>query len=139
MFHFIVKEYPHAAASASYIDQLEKQLQITFPPILRQYYLEHNGAEIQECRFCLNGLDFCVVLIRALSFGSMPVEKVLKYNSRNKAIPECFIPLAQDEDEDDYYWDSTSGKVYYLSLENVERPIPICDSVEAFFEILNNC
>lgn len=139
MFNFIDYENRDALVSEEYIDKLEWELDIKFPKILKNYYLQYNGAEINECRFEKFGVEFCVVLIRALGYGTMPLEKVLKYNETNDAIPKTFIPLALDEDEDDYYWDSESGKVYYLSLSNVEHPKEICGSVEEFFEILNNC
>ena len=47
------------------------------------------------------------------------------------------IPLAIDMDEDNYYWNSKTGKVYYISSSNVENPILVCNSVDEFFEILN--
>lgn len=55
----------------------------------------------------------------------------------NEYIPKTFIPLAEDVDNDDYYWDKETGKVFYLAMSNVENPIPICDSVEEFFKLLN--
>lgn len=139
MFNFIDYEYPNARVNEAYIEELEKNLDIEFPKVLKDYYLNHNGAEIKECEFEKFGLEFCVVLIRALDFGTMPVEKVLAYNRSNSYIPKTFIPLAEDADDDDYYWDANDGKVYYLSLENVEHPKVVFDNVEEFFEMLNEC
>ena len=68
---------------------------------------------------------------------TMCVEKILSFNENNEYISKTLIPLAEDTDGEDFYWDSASGKVYYISMENVENPVPICDSVEQFFEILN--
>ena len=80
-----------------------------------------------------------MVLLRSLNYGTVSLEENHKYISSNKAIPSTFISIAVDEDEDDYYWDYVSGKVYYLSLANVEHPKEIFSSVEEFFEILNKC
>lgn len=139
MFNFIDFEYDNANVTDEYIIQLEKELGISFPTILKKYYLQHNGAEIKECSFEKEGIEYCVVLITSLNFGTMPLEKIIKYNQKNEAIPKSFVPLAVDEDEDDYYWDAKDGKVYYLSLSNVEHPREICGSVEEFFELLNAC
>lgn len=139
MFNFIESEDMDANVSEEYVVQMEKELGIVFPQILKNYYLYHNGSEIKECRFEKYGLEFCVILIFSLNYGTISVEKILKYNAKNSSIPKSFMPLALDEDEDDYYWDTQEGKVYYLSLENVEHPKEICGSVEEFFEILNAC
>ena len=53
-------------------------------------------------------------------------------------MTETLIPLAEDEDGEHFYWDSKTGKVCFICRENVENPIPICNSVEAFIELLNN-
>lgn len=116
--------------SLEYLNSLEAAHNIHFPEVLRSYYLNYNCSTIKECRFEKHGLEFCVMRIYPLMHGTMPVEKIMKYNSTNEAIPRSFVPLAQDEDEDDYYWDSKTGK---------EHPIPICDSVEEFFGILKGC
>lgn len=139
MYRFVESFNEKANISAEYVALFERTYEISIPPVLKDYYLRFNGARIKECRFERHGLEFCVIRLFPLNYGTMPVEKILKYNSRNDAVPNSFIPLALDEDEDDYYWDNKTKKVYYLSFGNVEHPIPICDSVEEFFEILNNC
>lgn len=137
-FTFISHRHPDAPnATGEMLAAWESKWGIKFPPTLKEYYLRHNGAEIEECSFEKDGLGFCVILIYALEYGTMPLEKMYECAHRNKAIPSTYIPLALDEDEDDYYWDSKSGNVFYLSLENVEHPIPICGSVDEFFHILN--
>lgn len=139
MYTFVESINEKAKVGLEYLELFEEAQGFRFPSVLKDYYLAFNGAGIKECRFEKQGLEFCVVRLFSLNYGTMPIEKILAYNSRNEAVPRSFVPLALDEDEDDYYWDSETGKVYYLSFGNVEHPIPISDSVEEFFEILNNC
>lgn len=138
MYAFIERENPVAAITPDYVSKLEQEWGVHFPAVLREYYLEHNGAIIRECPFEKHGLEFCMVRFYALNYGTAPLEKQYFYARRNRAVPASFIPFALDEDEDSYFWDSSNGKIYYLSLSNVEHPIGICDSMDAFFEILNN-
>ena len=64
------------------------------------------------------------------------VEKMLEINKDDEYL-QNFIPLAEDIDGNDYYWDKKTGKVFYLFIDDVENSIPICDSVEDFFKLLN--
>lgn len=139
MFNFVKEDNPKSKVSVEYIDEFQKKYNLSFPKILKDYYLQHNGADIQECSFQKKGFDFCVTMLRDLNYGILPIEKILEYNKNNEAIPNTFIPLALDFDDDDYYWDSKDGKVYYLCTDNVEHPIPLFDSVEEFFDTLNKC
>lgn len=138
MFDFISYDTKEKNVTPEYIDELEGKLNIKFPDILRKFYTNHNMAELAEFAFMIHDLEFSVEFIMPLLYGNMHVEKILSLNEDNKYIPKTFIPLAEDVDGENFYWDSSNGKVYYLSLENVENPIPICDSVERFFEILND-
>lgn len=139
MFNFVIKKNKEAYISLNYIESLENEFSINFPDILKEYYLEYNGAEIKECRFSKYGLEFCVMLIVAINYGTMPFEKIVKFNRNNDSEYKNFFPLAVDEDEDEYYWDADTGAVYYLSFSNAEHPILICSSVEEFFFMLNKC
>lgn len=138
MFDFIIMDNPEYNVSHEYVDAVEKRLNIQFPEILRCYYTEHNFAEIEERPFEVLGMTFCVEFIMPLNNAKICVESILKINENDEWIPKTFIPLAEDVDADDYYWDSSDGKVYYLTMGNIENPIPVCDSVEEFFELINN-
>lgn len=137
-YKFVTEDYPGYEVTPEYIEEVEKRYGLKFPEILREYYLRHNGSEMQEIRFEKFGIEFCVIFLYDLKYGKMPLEKVMGYNARNDEIPSTFIPLAQDEDTDDFYWDSSTGKVYFLSLSNVEHPKEICESVDEFINLLNS-
>lgn len=137
-FLFIESEDPSYKVDEKYIAEVEERYSFEFPDILREYYLQYNGSEMYEVRFDMYNVEFCVVFFYDLRYGKMPIEKVLEYNKKNESIPHTFVPLAQDEDTDDFYWDSESGKVYFLSLSNVEHPKVICESVDDFFKLMNS-
>lgn len=138
MFKFIESQDLEKNVSNEYIDSIEKELNIKFPNVLREYYLKHNGANLKECSFKIAGIDqFSLDIIIPLKYGTTPLEKEYKWVLENEYIANENIPLAVDMDGDNYYWNSKNGKVYYISVENVENPILVCNSVEEFFEILN--
>jgi len=138
MFKFITNENEKAKVTEEYVDSIEKKLNIKFPEILREYYLKHNGANIKECSFKIAGIDkFSLDIIIPLKYGTTPLEKEYKWVLGNEYISNEHIPLACDILGENFYWNSKSGKVYYISQGNVENPILVCNSVEEFFEILN--
>ena len=137
MFKFIRNDPNKDNVTLEYIKMFEETWNIRFPNILVDYYMNHNQAELEEVSFTIHNLEFSVEFIIPLQYGNVCVEKILSFNEGNEYISKTFIPLAEDIDGEDFYWDSSSGKVFYLSMENVENPIPICDTVEQFFEVLN--
>lgn len=141
MFKFIESEELDKNITNDYIDELENKMNIKFPNILREYYLKHNSANTKECIFRLNGIEekFVLDFIIPLKYGNCNFEKEYKWVLENECISNEYIPLAVDMDGDNYYWHSKNEKVYYISHENVENPILICNSIAEFFEILNKC
>lgn len=137
MFEFIYSDSKQNNVTLDYVRDFEEKKGIKFPAVLVDFYTKHNKAELKKCSFLIHNLEFSVEFIIPLNYGNVCVEKILSFNEGVEWIPETFLPLAEDVDGDDFYWDSSNGKVYYLSMGNVENPIPICDSVEQFFEILN--
>lgn len=136
-FKFISCESEQGNVTLEYIKELEGKLEISFPDVLIDFYTNHNKAELLEPTFTIEDLEFTIEFIIPLCNGRVCVEKILSFNSGNEYIPKTFIPLAEDIMGSDFYWDSSNSKVYYLYMGNVENPIPICDTVEQFFELLN--
>lgn len=139
MFTFIESEELDKNIDNEYINELESKMNIKFPQILRKYYLKHNFSKEKKCTFKIDGIDVYFVLdyIMPLKYGNTSVEKEYKYVLDNEYIPNNYIPFAVDMNSDNYYWDSENSKVYYISHENVENPILVCNNVDEFFEILN--
>ena len=137
MFKFISKEDLSSRIDDTYIDEIEKEYGFSFPEILRRFYVEHNGDEIVECSFQKHGIDFCVIEMHPLKYGTMPIEKMLNLTRENEESPIEYVPIALDEDYENFYWNVNKGNVLFISEENDEHPIPITDTVEEFFELLN--
>jgi len=139
MFKFIESEELDKKVTEDYINELEKKMKIVFPNILREYYLKHNFSKEKECTFRIEGIDadFILNCIIPLKYGKVSLEKQYEWVLKDDYLSNELIPLAIDMDEDNYYWNSKTGKVYYISLSNVENPILVCNSVDEFFEILN--
>ncbi len=138
MFSFISRDTGERNITEEYINRFENENGFKFPEILANYYKNHNKAELNELSFMIGKYKFSVDFIIPLRYGTVCVEKIREINKEYGDVPETFMPLAEDTDGQNFYWDTVTGKVYYLELQNAENPIPICNSVERFFEILNN-
>lgn len=140
------------------IDRIEKKFGITFPDILRKYYLEHNAKWIHGVEIHAPGGD------EADIHGILPLinTPINKWGIKNEYSVECikdnemnepkelgylrirnhFIPLATNQCGDIYYWDSNDGKVYisYNADEDengLEIPYYVCSSVEEMFMLMD--
>ena len=140
-YNFIAEDTNENNVSEEYLNSMEEELGIKYPDVLREFYLKHNDATLKEFSFemCIQkqDLEFSVDFIIPMKYGNVCVEKILEFNKGNEYIPNTYMPLAEDVLSEDFYWDAASGKVFYISMGNVENPIPICNSVDEFFEILN--
>lgn len=141
MFKFIANNEPKPNITKEYIEEVENKLNIKFPEILKEYYLNYNCAELKECKFTIKGIseEFVLDYIIPLNYGTTPFEKVYEWTLSNEAIPKGYIAFAYDICSDEFYWDPTSNKVYYIRHDDVENPVLICETIEEFFEILNKC
>lgn len=142
MFKFIESLESEKNVNNNYIDEIGKKYNINFPNILREYYLNYNCSKLKECTFKIEDIDgegseFILDTIIPLKYGTICLEKEYEWVLKDEYIPNDFIPLAYDMNSDRYYWNSKTGKVYYISDENVENPILLCNSVDEFFDILN--
>lgn len=128
----------NSSITVEYINEFQNKYNVVLPTILKEYYLKYNMNDIKKCSFYLYSEEykFCLDFIIPLRDANVNVEKILEINKDNEYL-QNFIPLAEDIDGDDYYWDKKTGKVFYLSSDNIESPIPICDGVEDFFKLLN--
>ena len=47
-------------------------------------------------------------------------------------------PLARNEGGDYFYWDVRDENVYMIYCDDVENPVWVCDSMKAFFDLMEN-
>lgn len=107
MFKFISNDSNKDNVPLDYISEFEKKKSITFPDVLVDYYMNHNKAELKEVNFSIHNLEFSVEFLIPLKYGNVCVEKILSFNEGNEYISKTFIPLAEDIDGEDFYWDSS--------------------------------
>lgn len=137
MYEFIAREAPGNKIDEEYIQSIEHQFEFQFPPALKEYYLRYNGAQMYESPFICNGYRFCAIEILAMKVGTLPVETIIAQQVEAKDIPECYVPFALDEDYDYFYWNKNTGKVVYISREDADNPLPVCNGINEFFHILD--
>jgi len=140
VYKFIKNADKKKNVSKDYIDSVEKKYNIRFPKILREYYLNYNYSNEKKCVFFIEGCseEFELDIILPLKYGTEPMEQAYEYILRADEVSNDFIPFARDIDNGKYYWNRTNGKVYYFT-HDVEIPLLVCQSVDEYFEILNNC
>lgn len=136
MFDFICEEMGKEPVTEAELRTVENALHISFTPILREFYTKYNRVTLKENSFHVDGDEFRVDYIIPVVYGKSCLEKVMGYRWR-KFLPQSFVPLAKDEDGEFYFWDIGKGGVFYVAMGNIEHPVPVCGSVEAFFELLN--
>lgn len=126
-----------------YISQLELAFGFEFPPLLAHYYVENNRDMFWPCStgsiFPIGGVTFTLngvfPLKRDERFYLPTVESVMA--DRPNYVPESFIPFAaatRAVKDEVLYWEVGTWKVYY---DHAGRLIPICESVDLFFELLS--
>ena len=141
-YKFIIETNAAMNVSKEYIESLEAKWKIQFPEVLVDYYLHYNMSLTAECSFTLElakgeDSEFILDCMIPLKYGTIPLEKEYEAVLDDEARSDDFIPLAYDMDGDLYYWHKKTYAVWYISHENVENPIFICDSVEKYFDLLN--
>lgn len=136
MFEFIAREALDARIDEAYLSEVENRYGVRFPQPLREYYLRHNGAEFEEAPFISNGYRFCVAELLTIRHATMPLEEVLENQEGEDELEGC-VPFAMDADYEYYYWLKDTGEIVYIDFEDVENRLPVCGSMEEFFQLLN--
>lgn len=116
----------------NFLSSIERRWNFNFPKILRDYYTRYDGSEIINCEFERQGINFCVTNI--IKFKESVIKKSFEEDNELKG----YIYFAVGSDMDFYYWHTSTKKIHCLSLSIDDKLIYICDSIESFFDILNN-
>lgn len=137
-FKFIDVDTGKDNVTPEYIAQLEKELGIRFPEVLAEFYQHHNMALLKEFPLCIGGVGYDLNYICSLRYGMGSLERQLQFDRADGYLPETYIPLACEFGGDRFYWDAESGAVYHVSGATVEHPSFVCNSVDEFFDLLEN-
>lgn len=141
-FAFVNRKEHGSPAAIDDIEYWEDQYGISFPEILKKYWKEQNGANILRCSFVKvikdTPLQFNVVALYGIETGNfLDIERHVRWARKSKEIPSSWFPFALDEDEDEYFWDSKTDKIWYVCMGNIEHPFVVADSMNEFFYLLN--
>lgn len=131
MFDFVMNKVARSSVTNNTLTSLERKYRFRFPKLLRDYYTRYDGSEIKCCEFQKNENIFYVTDI--IEFE----ENIIKESFDEKNELKGYIYFATGYEEF-YYWESSTERVYCSSPAIDENLIPICNSIEEFFEILNN-
>ena len=135
MYKFIKELREEYLVNEEYINSIEKKYDITFPLILKDYYLKYNGSRIKECRFNIDGFGYGVYGMVQIMYGGYPFEKKIENDRMDGFISPSMIAFAYNGGGDYFYCDLKDGKIYVI-YDIIENPIYICDSVSEFFKIM---
>lgn len=132
--HFKVKKDGSGIHSDA-LDQFEKDYELLFPAALRNFYIEHNGAEIEEGKILCGSDEYGVVSVVYPSAGNPSLETLIEENRKYKNYSEDHIPFAADWGDDLYCWDRKTGAIW-LYFPDDDEPIPVAESIDRFFSNL---
>lgn len=137
MYKFIKERRSQYAITEEDIKEVEERFDIKFPIALREFYLEHNGDFIKTSCFSIGGETFTLDDMYYIKIkGEAPVELVLQWQREDGYISSDLIPFACDCGGESYYWSTEDEKVYFIDGMDLENPMYICESIDAFFKIM---
>lgn len=108
------------------------------PKSLEEFYLKYDGASIYLILFQIDGYEYEVSKILPLFDGECSVYEFYKMDREDGIIRDTLIPFARNRGGDYYYWDTNDYKVYILYGDDIENEILISDTMDGFFELLEN-
>ena len=140
MYRFIKEQYSDRLIKNDEITRIEKEFNVKFPTILREYYQNFNGAKIKLCQFEVDGDEYEISELVPLKYGYCCFEKVKENDIQDGIIEETFFPIANNRGGDYYYWDKNTERIYLIYCDDIEEPIQICESIQELFELMcNSC
>jgi hypothetical protein len=138
MFDYVIENNETAHITELQLCEVENRFCIVFPEPLRTYLLLHNGDRIKRCEFKIGKEWHDVSLILPILFGKTKFETILGIVRNSDNWPQSLYPFSHDRSGEFYYWDSQTNKVYYED-EDAEGVFALCDSMQEFFDILDQC
>ena len=143
MYEFIQTLHPECSISQKDIMDLEEEYKISIPAALKEFYLKYNGADIFLCRFFPENSQVEMVEVHTIypikytpyEKGAI-LERVLNSDRMDGFIPSELIPFAQDRGGNRCYCDKNSGKVYFISSDDIDNPVAVCEKISDFLDNL---
>lgn len=124
-------------AVCTVMERLEAKYDISFPPVLREFYRQHDGQKIALCKFQVNGYWCEVSSIVSICAGRMTFERITDNDREDGFISSLLFPLAMDRGGNLYYWQKDTEKIFLLFSDDIENPFLVTSSIQAFFDLLD--
>lgn len=121
----------------AYLNSIEQEYGFRFPEVLKEYYIKHNGSVIVPAYLTQGEDSFCVSRFIPLKGSGYNLEKRLEQYREEQTIPGYLIPLADNNGDMDFFWDSRNEDIYRTYLDDTGFTL-VCRGLDRFFEILNN-
>ena len=135
MFDFVVNKSVTHNESSALIAELELRYNISFPDILKEYYIRHDGEMIEYCN--INTKNDPEIVSKIVSLCNKEFESIKEECIVDGFIPDSMYPLASNRGGDYYFWDSEFGAVYLFYGDDIDSPVKKSNSVKDFFEMLD--
>ena len=118
------------------IRAVEAKYSIIFPKAYQQYALQYDGAKLKLKKFSVEGYECEISSIVPLGTDGLTFEKIADSDREDGFISDTLYPITHNRGGDTYYWDNSNGAVYLLLSDDIEYPFKVCESVDAFFDLL---
>lgn len=138
MYKFIKKIKSGYSVNERDIKNIEERWDISFPILLKEFYVNYNGAEINLCMFVLNGYEHEISEFLPLKYGECNFDDVIKNDREDGIISNNMIPLASNRGGDYYYWNSMNESIVLFYCDDIENPVYICKNIKELFNIMEN-
>ena len=137
MYNIIKKIHREYAITEEDIREVEERFGITFPQVLRKFYLEHNGDIIKSCIFTLDGNEYMVQDLHYIKVKNRAsVDLIFPWQIEDGYISPCFVPFAYDPGGESYYWHTEDESVYFINGIDIENPVFVCKTIDEFFKLI---
>ena len=136
MFDFVNIQSPKNPVTEETISAVEQEYGIQFPPLLRQYYLEHNGQQIIPVSLLVDEEIREVRKISQIKDPRLSLEQLLHMQRQQNFPVRQMIPIADDRANGTYYYHTGTKTVCYSELQDDDDFHPVCQGIDAFFRIL---
>lgn len=138
MYKFIEKIKTEYLVNETDIKNTEEKWNISFPTLLKEFYLNYNGAELNLCIFVLEGYEHEISEFIPLKYGECNFDDIIKNDREDGIISNNMIPLASNRGGDYYYWNSIDESIVLFYCDDIENPIYICKNIRELFELMEN-
>lgn len=137
MYSFLNMNCTPESVSDEQLAALEQDHNLKLPALLRDFYKRYCGIPIHPVTFTVDGQSFTVTQFIPLFSGSMSADHILDIYRLCGRFPEGYFPLAVSGTGDDYFLDTRTDTIYWVSMDQPHKPVRLIQGLEQFFSLLD--